>query len=43
MHKWVADETIVIVKRLAGEDMVTYRRIKPVESARMAEMKGGTC
>jgi len=43
MHKGFADEAIVIVKRPADEDMVTYLRIKPVESARTAEMKGGTC
>ena len=42
MHKGFADEAIVIVKQLADEDMVTYLRIKPTESARMAEMKGGT-
>ena len=42
MHKGFADEAIVIVKRLADEDMVTYLRVKPTESARMAEMKGGT-
>lgn len=43
MHKGFSDEAIVIVKRLAEEDMVTYLRIKPDESARKAEMKGGTC
>jgi hypothetical protein len=43
MHKGFADEAIVIVKRSADEDMVTYLRVKPTESARMAEMKGGTC
>ena len=43
MHKGFADEAIVIVKQLADEDMVTYLRVKPTESARMAEMKGGTC
>ena len=43
MHKGFADEAIVIVKRLADEDMVTYLRAKPAESARTAEMKGGTC
>ena len=43
MHKGFADETIVIVKRSADEGMVTYLRVKPAESARVAEMKGGTC
>lgn len=43
MHKGFSDEAIVIVKRSADEGMVTYLRVKPVESARKAEMKGGTC
>ena len=43
MHKGFADEAIVIVKRVADEGMVTYLRAKPTESARTAEMKGGTC
>ena len=43
MHKELADEAILVVKRLADEDMVTYLRAKPVASARTAEMKGGTC
>lgn len=43
MHKGFADEAIVIVKRSADEGMVTYLRVKPAESARTAEMKGGTC
>jgi hypothetical protein len=43
MHKGFADEAIVVVKQLAEEDMVTYLRIKPAESARTAETKGGTC
>jgi hypothetical protein len=43
MHRGFPDEAIVIVKRLADEDMVTYLRRTPVASARMAEMKGGTC
>jgi hypothetical protein len=34
MHKGFAEEAIVIVKRLAEEDMVTYRRVKPAESAK---------
>ena len=42
MHKELADEAIVIVKRLADEGMVTCLRVKPIESARPAEMKGGT-
>ena len=33
MHKGFAEEAIVIVKRLADEDMVTYLRIKPDGSA----------
>ena len=43
MHKGFADEAIVIVKRLADEDMATYLRVKPAGSATVAEMKGGTC
>jgi hypothetical protein len=43
MHKGFSDEAIVVAKQLADEGMVTYPRIKPVESARMAETKGGTC
>jgi hypothetical protein len=43
MHKELADEAIVVVKRLADEDMVTYLRVKPAASARKAETKGGTC
>lgn len=43
MHRESADEAVVIVKQLADEDMATYLRIKPAESARKAEMKGGTC
>jgi hypothetical protein len=43
MHRGSSDEAIVIVKQLSDEGMVTYRRVTPVESARMAEMKGGTC
>jgi len=43
MHKELTDEAIVVVKRLADEDMVTYLRIKAVASAMMAKMKGGTC
>ena len=43
MHRGFSDEAIVIVKRLADEGMVTYLRVTPVESAKMAEMKGGTC
>ena len=43
MHKGFADEAIVVVKQLADEDMVTYPRVKPIESVRMTEMKGGTC
>jgi hypothetical protein len=42
MHKGFSDEAIVIVKRLANEDMVIYLRVKPTESAKKAEMKGGT-
>jgi hypothetical protein len=43
MHKGFSDEAIVIVKRMADEGMVTCWRIKPDESAKRAEMKGGTC
>lgn len=43
MRKGFADEAVLVVKRLADEDMVTYLRVKPTESARKAEMKGGTC
>ena len=34
MHKEFADEAIVVVKRSADEDMVTYQRVKLTESAR---------
>lgn len=43
MHREFADEAVVIVKQPADEGMVTYPRVKPIESARKAEMKGGTC
>ncbi len=34
MHRESADEAVVVVKRLAEEDTVTYPRITPVASAR---------
>ena len=40
MHKGFADEAIVIVKRLAEEDVVTYLRVKPTASARMGSYYG---
>ena len=40
MHKELADEAIVIVKRLAEEDMVTYQRIKLIESAKESGDEG---
>jgi hypothetical protein len=43
MHRGFADEAVVVVKRMANEDRVTYLRTKPFASARKAEMKGGTC
>jgi hypothetical protein len=42
MHKGFAEEAIVIVKRLADEERVTYRRIKPIVRAKQAKVKGGT-
>ncbi len=43
MHRGFADEAVVVVKRMANEDRVTYLRTKPFASARKAEMKGGPC
>jgi hypothetical protein len=43
MHRGFAEEAVVVVKRMAEEDRVTYLRIKPYERARKEEMKGGTC
>lgn len=43
MHRELADEVVVVVKRVADEGMVTYLRVKPHASARKAEMKDGTC
>jgi hypothetical protein len=40
MHKGFAEEAIVIVKRLADEDMVTYQRGKPIESAKESGDEG---
>jgi hypothetical protein len=34
MHRWSADEAVVVVKRDAEEDMVTYQRVKHLASAR---------
>jgi putative lipoic acid-binding regulatory protein len=42
MHREFAEEVVVVVKRMADEDMATYLRVKPSENARNAEMKGGT-
>lgn len=33
MHRQLADEAVVVMKRLADEGMVTYPRVKPVERA----------
>lgn len=40
IHRELADEAIVIVKRLAEEDMVTYQRIKLIESAKESGDEG---
>jgi len=42
MYRGVSDEAIVAVKPPACEDTVTYLRIKPAESDRESEAKGGT-
>jgi len=42
MRQGVADEAIVVIKRLADEDVVTHRRIKLDESNKEVEAKGGT-
>jgi hypothetical protein len=43
MHRESADEVIVVVKHLTEEGTATYWRMLADESARKAEMKGGTC
>jgi hypothetical protein len=40
MHKEFADETIVVIKRLAEEGMVTYLRVKLTESAKEGKDEG---
>lgn len=42
MGQGVADEALVVVKRLADEDKVTYLRIKLSGNNKEAEAKGGT-
>ena len=42
MGQGVSDEAIVDVKPVAGEDTVTYLRIKLPASDRKSESKGGT-
>jgi hypothetical protein len=40
MHKQFADEVVVVMKRKAEEDMVTYQRIKLFESAKDCKDEG---
>lgn len=40
MHKELADEAIVIIKQIAEEGMVTYRRIKLTERAKESKGEG---
>ncbi len=42
MGQGVSDEAIVAVKLRADDDAVTYPRIKPEDSNRKLEAKGGT-
>ena len=42
MEQGVSDEAIVDVKLLADEGIVRYLRIKPRDSGRTLESKGGT-
>jgi hypothetical protein len=43
MGQGSADETIVAIKAVADEDMVTYLRIKLRQRDKMLKAKGGTC
>jgi hypothetical protein len=43
MHTELTDEAVVIVKRAAEENRATCVRVKLIENAREAEVKGGTC
>lgn len=40
MHKQLADEAVVVMKRKADEDMVTYQRIKLFESTKDCKDEG---
>jgi hypothetical protein len=40
MHKQVADEAVVIVKRKADENMVTYLRVTLFESTKECKDEG---
>jgi hypothetical protein len=40
MHKQFADEAIVVIKRKADEDMVTYQRGKLFESTKDCKDEG---
>jgi hypothetical protein len=40
MHKELADETVVIMKRKADENMVTYLRVTLSESAKDSKDEG---
>jgi hypothetical protein len=40
MHKQVADEAVVVIKRKTDEDMVTYQRIKLSESTKDCKDEG---
>ena len=43
MNRGSSDKAIVIVKFVADEFMVTWRRVKQRISDRTLEVKGGTC
>lgn len=43
MGQGSADETIVAIKPVADENMVTYLRVKLRVSSRTVKAKGGTC
>jgi hypothetical protein len=43
MDQGFADETVVAIKPGADEDMVTYLRVKLLESDMKLKVKGGMC
>lgn len=40
MHKWFADEAVLVIKQKADENMVTYLRIQTFESAMECKDEG---